>query len=150
MSILKIENDEDICVRALREYAAFHESLTEISIVLMPKFFDAKARYQAPLADCQGKEQITRLWASRLARFHDYKLKPRHTLWDENGSTAFVHWEFIGKTGHKRVSFGGFSEITFNLKGKILSHIDYYDPFVFAYDWPVIGGWLKEKRSKIR
>lgn len=135
MSILKIDDDENICVRALREYLALHEKLDDRHIVLMPKFFDARARYQAPLIECQGKEAIGRFWAERRASYKSYRLKVRHQWWDEEAQTGFAHWEFMGKRKGRTVSFTGYGEITFTPQGKILSHIDTYDPFAGVTGW---------------
>lgn len=145
MSILKIDDDENISVGALRRYIGLHEDLNQNNVVLLPKYFDARGRYQAPLVDVQSPSGIAQFWAGRRSMFSAYKLKVRNLSWREDNVVAYLHWDFLGQKGTHKMAFSGASEITFTDKGKILSHIDVYDPTVFAERWPLVGGWLKNR-----
>ena len=145
MSILKIEED-DICKAALRRYVTFQETITDKTASLSAKYYEDDARYQAPLRDIAGRREIAGFWLNHRTIYTAYKFKTQQIFWSEDGQTAFVRWDFLGTKQGKSISVSGMSEITFSLKGLIISHIDYYDPLrAFLYDVPVLGGILKSR-----
>lgn len=149
MSILKIEEDENSCVVSLRRFCKFHESMTTQTASLCAKYYAEEARYQAPFFDIQGRKKIAEFWLNRRVLFADYKLKIRHTSWDDNGQTAFIYWDFIGTRKGRRITISGASEILFNLKGLILAQNDHYDPLrAFMFEWPFWGGFFKGRMRR--
>ena len=147
MSILKIEDDNP-SITALRQYVTFHESLTVQTASLSAKYFDDSARYQAPMNDIQGRRSIAEHWVEHREMFDSYKLKAQHVMWTDEGQTAFVRWDILGVRQGRKMSVSGVAEITFTLQGKIISHIDYYDPLrAYLYDVPMLGGLLKSRHK---
>jgi steroid delta-isomerase len=135
----------------LANYQKYWETITPKTAGLGAKYFAREARYLDPFWDVQGREDIVEIFMNRLHTTEVYKFKVIDAMWGQDGHTAYWRWDLSGVKKGKRVTISGMSEITFDLKGKIISQIDHWDvarPLLSKM--PLWGGLLRRLYRKIR
>lgn len=132
---------------ALAAYAAYFESLTPESLDRIPELFANTARFKDPFNDVRGPAAIRGLFVRmfdtcRDVRFvvHDRSLSAHagYLLWD---------MRFRPRAGGKKAAewrIEGMSRIRFDVDGRVLEHIDYWDSgSQFYARLPILGAVVR-------
>lgn len=120
------EEEDDPAAVKRAAYVRYLETMTEQTSALGAKHFAKDARYQGPFYDVYGRAHVVQLFMDRFKTMPDYRLKIAAQFYQDH--VLYIRWDMIGtKDGRKKI-VTGMSEVTFDLKGLVLSHIDYYDP----------------------
>lgn len=120
------EEEEDPSALKRADYVRYLETMTDRTSALGAKYFAKDARYQGPYYDVYGRNAVVTIFMDRFKTMPDYRLKIVAQFFEEQ--VLYLRWDIAGtKDGRKKV-ISGMSEVTFDLDGLVLSHIDYYDP----------------------
>lgn len=136
--------------RCLREYAGFFENLVPEDLDRFDQVFSPDARFKDPFNDVHGVEAIRRVFEHMYTQCSD----PRFTVSDYcgRGDRGYLSWcfSFTRKSGLETVSLEGLSRVSFDDHGRVLEHIDYWDPAEQVYArLPVIGWIIGMIRSRL-
>lgn len=117
-------------VRALEDYVIFFEKLNRRSVKLIDKHVAPGVRFKDPFNDVHGADAMRYVLEHMFTQLHQPKFKVHDVAWGREEHVAYLKWTFKytwPKTGAKD-SFEGMSQVTFGPKGKIVEHIDFWDP----------------------
>lgn len=131
-------------------YLALYENIRETDPTALPDVFDASFRFKDPFNDFQGVQTFARLLAKTKADVANPQFAVVSQTWDKR--TLFVKWRFSGTIPLlKQWDVTGMSEITFNEKNLVKSHIDYWDASEYFYGrLPLIGWIIRRLRRRLR
>lgn len=132
----------------LRAYARFHEEMTEKTCILGAKYFVRDARFSDPLCELTGKQAIAEMFIARRRACATHRFKIKDSLWGADGQTAYWRWDrIVTNVRGIRTITSGMSEITFDLKGHILSQVDFYDALGAVEKRHPLAAWILRKFS---
>lgn len=138
------EEEEDPQAAKRAAYMRYLETMSRATAALGAKHFAKEARYQGPFYDVYGRQAVVETFMARFDKIADYRLKIAASFLSEDNQTLFVRWDVAGTYKGEKKIVSGMSEITFDLQGLVLSHIDYYDPVrSFLFSLPLFGAILK-------
>lgn len=134
----------------IHAYASLFHGLTSARVDELEPFFTPKARFRDPFNDVIG-------WPSIRAIFtHMYRVCPEPGFevleWARTGNVAFIHWRFTNGPPGRRMSLNveGLSRVEFDQSGRVVSHMDYWDPAAGIYERiPLIGALVRWLRRRI-
>jgi hypothetical protein len=131
---------------------AFFESLSPESLMRLPEFYDAQARFTDPFNDVVGGAAIEKIFAHMFVT-----LKQPHFVVTQQvvqGAQCFLTWEFrfyfrSYKPAQAQVILGA-SHLVLNDSGLITVHRDYWDAAQELYEkLPVVGGLMRWLRAQL-
>ncbi|SMC26151.1 SnoaL-like domain-containing protein [Andreprevotia lacus DSM 23236] len=132
------------CLDALLDW---YTTLTPATLVQVDQFYAPQARFKDPFNDVSGVVAIRRLFEHMF----DTTDNPRFVMLEriEQGTQAFVTWEFhFALKGRTYTVLGG-SHLRFDADGLVIDHRDYWDAAEELFQkLPVIGGpvrWLRRQ-----
>jgi steroid delta-isomerase len=135
----------------LARYCELFASLRPADLARFPDVFDADARFKDPFNDVRGIAGIRAVFAHMFAVTES----PRFEILDQavTGQCGFVRWRFRfaprGRPQPER-EIEGVSRVVFEPGGRVLEHVDYWDPVEGVYDrLPVLGGALRLVRRRL-
>ncbi len=136
--------------QALRRYVDFFESLTPNRLVEMEEVFAPEARFSDPFNDVFGVEAIEGVFRHMYATTEGARFEVIEAV--AGSEVCFLFWRFYflprGKSGFPWC-IEGTSRVRFDRHGKVVEHIDYWDPAMQLYArLPVIGAlmrWLRRR-----
>ena len=135
---------------ALAVYADFFAQLTPQRLDDLDRLFSPDARFKDPFNDVRGSAAIRRVFE----HMYDTLDEPRFTVLDKscNGCIGYLHWQFqfgSGARQHRR-NITGMSRVVFDSHGRVLEHVDYWDPAGQLYEsLPVLGTVLRWTRRRL-
>ena len=134
---------------ATDRYCAFFESLSPQSLEKLDDYFDASAHFKDPFNDVRGIAQIRRVFVHMYTQVHEPAFEILDSMSD--GDISFMRWRFsfsLRKQGEV-IRADGVSRVMFDANGKVVEHIDYWDPVEGVYrHLPVFGSafrWLTRR-----
>lgn len=123
-------------------YLAFFENLTNESVDDLRNLTTPEVRYRDPFADAKGIDEATAYmhnWFQVFSELHfiigDYAI-------DLDNQIGFGDWIMkfrIRRNPEKIWEIEGVSKTTFNKDGKVVDHIDYWDPSPLFESVPFLG-----------
>lgn len=116
--------------RALEDYIQFFEKLSPRSLKLLEKHVSTHVHFQDPFNSVMGVQDMQHVLAHMFTQLHQPKFKVHDAAQGRQENVFYLKWTFsfvLPKTGEKD-RFEGVSEVIFDPKGKVSSHIDYWDP----------------------
>jgi len=136
---------------ALRTYGAFFQELSPDSLDRLNGLFAPGARFRDPFNDVTGVPAI------RAVFEHMYRVcpAPRFEVLESalTGHTAFLRWRFIDGPVEGRslaLDVDGMSRVVFNAEGRVVEHVDYWDPSAQLYERiPLLGAVLRALRRRL-
>ena len=131
--------------KPLEEYIQFFETLSPRSLKLIDKVVAPGVRFQDPFNDVLGSDEMQRVLGHMFTQVEDPRFKVHDYAWGKNEDTVFLKWTFFYALKSGRQSFEGVSEVAFDMQGKVVSHIDYWDPTTPVYKRIPILGWMISK-----
>lgn len=132
-----------------QEYARFFETLTPAALGRFAEIFAVDARFRDPFNDVQGVTAIQGVFAHM---FHQCDA-PRFEVTEivEQGRIAYLRWifRFDSRGATRRIE--GVSRVEFDARGRVVSHLDDWDPAAQLYEHlPLLGvllRWLRRRLS---
>jgi steroid delta-isomerase len=135
----------------LANYCALFTGLGPKDLARLPEFFAADARFKDPFNDVRGLAAIRSVFAHMFAVTEG----PRFEVIEQalSGCTGFVRWRFRfaprGRPQGER-AIDGVSRVVFGPDGRVVEHVDYWDPVEGLYDsLPLIGAALRLVRRRL-
>jgi steroid Delta-isomerase len=109
------------------DYISFFQTLTPRSLPLIVQHVSEDVVFRDPFHDVRGIEQMKKIF-NHMFETCDH---PRFTVIDhaygKDGMTVYLKWRFTAGTKIGALDFIGVSEVTFDPKGKVASHVDFWD-----------------------
>lgn len=133
----------------LAAYIEFFETLTLDSLPRLEQVFARKARFRDPFNDVTGRAAIRRVFQHMFLS----TVEPRFTVTEaaESRDAAFLLWVFTCRVKGRVLDVTGVSHVRFATDGRVIEHIDYWDPVEGFYDrLPVIGRLLRRVRRRLK
>lgn len=133
---------------ALQNYIALYESMTPDSLDRLERYFSPEVRFKDPFNDVIGVDAIRGIFEHM---YHTLD-QPEFSVNTQamSGATAFLLWEFRFRLRSRNYAFTGTSVVDFDEAGKVVSHIDYWDPAEHIYSHiPVLGRVLKFLKKRL-
>lgn len=133
-------------------YASFFENINaSTSIEEYKKVLHKNAKFKDPFHEIVGIEKIYNIFQDMYLKLDNPKFKIIEIV--EQNNIAYIKWdfEFHFKNNKKKESFEGVSRIEFDNKGKVISHIDYWDSAENLYEKiPILSFLIKFIKRKIK
>lgn len=133
---------------AVERYIGFFENLSPQSLGMLERLFEDDARFKDPFNDARGVEAIRRIFED----MYEHCDEPRFRVDDVacDGSTCFLGWTFDFRRGQHDMTIDGVSRVRFNEVGRVVEHIDYWDPASQIYEGiPLLGGLMRALRRRL-
>jgi steroid delta-isomerase len=135
----------------LARYCALFAALQPADVARLPDFFAPDARFKDPFNDVRGVAAVQAVFA------HMYRVTegPRFEILEQAvaGATGFVRWRFrFTPRGRPQAgrAIEGVSRVVFGADGRVVEHVDYWDPVEGLYDdLPVLGAVLRALRRRL-
>ena len=135
----------------LARYCALFASLSPQDLPRLGEYFAADARFKDPFNDVRGVPAVQAVFAHMFAATD----APRFEILEQaaSGSTGFVRWRFrFAPRGRPTAALEieGVSRVLFADDGRVVEHVDYWDPVEGLYDRvPLLGGALRAIRKRL-
>ena len=135
----------------LARYCDLFASLSPQDLPRLGEYFAADARFKDPFNDVRGVPAVQAVFAHMFATTD----RPRFEILEQaaSGATGFVRWRFRfaprGR-GQAEREIEGVSRVVFAPDGRVLEHVDYWDPVEGLYDGvPLLGATLRAIRKRL-
>jgi len=132
----------------LEAYIGFFTTLTPESLTEIDRVFMEHARFRDPFNEAFGQVAIRHVFEHMFR----VTMEPRFVVTDvmESGDAAFLRWEFTCRIRGRTLDLTGVSHVRFAADGRVVEHVDYWDPVAGLYDrLPVIGALLRWLRRRM-
>jgi len=135
----------------LVRYCALFAALRAEDLVRLPDFFTADVRFKDPFNDVRGIAAVQAVFAHMFAVTE----RPRFEILEQamSGASGFVRWRFrFAPRGRPQAEreIEGVSRVLFAPDGRVVEHVDYWDPVGGLYDsLPVLGPVLRLLRRRL-
>ena len=135
----------------LARYCALFANLRPEDLDQLPEYFSADARFKDPFNDVRGVAAVQAVFAHMFAATE----RPRFEILEQavTGATGFVRWRFrFAPRGQPRPEreVEGVSRVLFGSDGRVVEHVDYWDPVEGLYDGlPLLGPLLRYVRQRV-
>lgn len=136
------------CREATRRYVRFFETLTPAALAELDRYFAPDARFKDPFNDVRGPLAIGRVFEHMFENTQT----PRFLIegWICEADTSCIRWQFRCKLQGMAIEFKGMSHVRFDSEGKVVEHIDYWDPAEHIYaKLPLLGGLMRYLRRRL-
>ena len=135
-----------------RRYGSFFETVREDRIEDILPLVTDDVRFKDPFNDVRGKHDLLRL----LVKMFEDASEISFTMQEQagEGRVYFLRWVFACRPNSRFVNdhwrFDGVSKISFDERGQVAEHVDYWDAAEQVYGrLPLIGGLLKILRRPL-
>lgn len=131
-------------MKQIERYGDFFSSLNEhFRDEEFRDYFADDAYFKDPFQEVSGVEKIISIFRHMYSTLDNPRFEIRHTLGDE--VHGYIQWTFR----YNDTSFMGVSYVVFDARGKVTSHVDYWDAASNIYEkLPLIGSiirWIKHR-----
>jgi steroid delta-isomerase len=135
----------------IQNIMAWYANLSPTSLQDIAQLYVDDARFKDPFNEVQGIKAIQTIFDHMFATTQHPKFIFEEVI--EQGSKAFLTWEFHFGLRRKNYIVKGGSMLTFNENGLITDHRDYWDAAEELWEkLPIVGGlvgWLR-RRFKVQ
>jgi ketosteroid isomerase-like protein len=132
----------------VQAYIDYFTSLDSTALERLGDYFSSAARFVDPFNDVRGHAAIRRVFEHMFAHCE----APRFTVDERVGDAGLVYlrWRMdYGRAGARR-TLEGVSRVVFDSDGRVLEHIDYWDPARQLYETlPLIGALARALRRRL-
>lgn len=139
---------QDTCDAAVRAYVAFFEGLQPASLNALDRHFAPDVHFKDPFNDVVGLDAVRRIFEHMFAN----TAAPRFRVddWHCGAATASIRWQFQCRLQGLELNITGMSCVRFDAQGKVIEHIDYWDPAAGIYErLPMLGGVMRYLRRRL-
>ncbi|MFP4131669.1 MAG: nuclear transport factor 2 family protein [Thiohalospira sp.] len=133
--------------RAIR---TFFEGLTPAGLDELGGIYAEGARFRDPFNEVEGIAAIRRIFADMFEQAPDARFNVREVV--GAAPLLYVRWGFTFTPGRAREpwSVEGVSRLALDGEGRIVDHIDYWDPAAGIYErLPLLGPVLRWVRRRL-
>lgn len=128
--------------------ADFYATLTPQSLARLADFYAPGARFVDPFNDVTGVDAIARIFRHMFATVEDPRFEVTSCL--ARDCEAMLAWTFRFGPGHARREIRGVTQLRFDAAGRVVEHIDHWDPARQLYEHlPLIGFILRTLRRRL-
>lgn len=132
----------------LREYLSFFETLQPASLTEVDRYFASDVHFKDPFNDVVGHDALRKIFNHMFTTTES----PKFSIdgWMCDGRMASIRWRFSCGLQELAIDFPGMSFVRFNDQGKVVEHIDYWDPAEGIYEKiPLLGGLMRYLRRRL-
>ena len=130
---------------------AFFEGLAPRDLDELSRVYSEDARFQDPFNEVEGVDAIRRIFLDMFEQAPDARFRVHEVVGEP--PLLYVRWGFIFTPGRAREPWAveGVSRLVLGRDGRIVEHIDYWDPAAGIYEHlPLLGTvlrWLRRRLS---
>jgi len=121
-------------------YRAFLETLRPESLDRLSDFVAADVRFADPFNDVRGVDAMAAVFRHMFDNLGAVAFAVEHLCFD--GEVCLMSWRFSATLRGKPWTFDGTSIVRFDVAGKVVEHIDYWDAAGNFYERLPVIGWL--------
>jgi steroid delta-isomerase len=133
----------------LERYAAFFAELGPDRLDRLGEHFAQDVRFKDPFNEVRGLDGLRGVFAHMYERLEDPRFRVHRTAL--SGREGFIHWtfEFAPSGWLRRMRpIDGLSRVRFDETGRVVEHVDYWDPAEQIYGrLPLVGALFRGLRS---
>lgn len=126
---------------ALERYVAVMEGLRVDNLDALATVYAEQARFVDPFNAVRGIEAIEAVFAHGFARCPGMRFVVMGRAVD--GDRALLRWRM--HCGASGLSIEGMSELVLGRDGRVVEHVDYWDPAAQLYERVPVLGWLMRR-----
>ncbi len=136
------------CSQAVRDYLQWFENMQPASLAELDRYFAPDVHFKDPFNDVGSRDAVRRIFE------HMFKTtgSPRFRIdgWMCAGDAASIRWQFQCELKGLTIAFPGMSFVRFDVQGKAIEHIDYWDPAQGIYEkLPLLGRFMRYLRRRL-
>ena len=109
--------------------------------------FAPEARFRDPFNDVKGIAAIQRVFRHMYEQCDNPRFEVVEFV--ERPRLAYLHWLFRFSRGEVNYEVAGVSRVEFDDEGRVVSHIDYWDPTQLYDRLPLIGRAMRWLRGRL-
>lgn len=125
---------------ALERYVGVMEELRADHLGVLETVYASGARFVDPFNDVRGIEAIQAVFAHGFAQCSGMRFVVQARAVD--GDHALLRWRMDCAASPQGVSIEGMSELVLGEDGRVVEHVDYWDPAAQLYERVPVLGWL--------
>ncbi|NMG28784.1 nuclear transport factor 2 family protein [Aromatoleum evansii] len=128
--------------------ADFYATLTPESLARLADFYAPSARFVDPFNDVTGVDAIARIFRHMFAVVDAPCFEVTSCL--AHDREAMLAWTFRFGAAFARREILGVTHLRFDAEGRVVEHIDHWDPARQLYEHiPVVGAVLRALRRRL-
>jgi len=135
----------------VKKYIKFFENIQKsTSLKEYEEIFHPKVKFKDPFHDVEGLQKLYEIFQAMYKKLDDPKFTVIEAVDQKN--VAYLKWKFTFrfKKDQQQNSFEGVSRVEFDLNGKAISHIDYWDSAENLYEKiPLLSFFMRFLKRKI-
>lgn len=128
---------------ALERYVAVMEGLRVDHLEALATVYTEQARFVDPFNEVRGIEAIEAVFAHGFAQCPGMRFVVQARAVD--GDRALLRWRMHCDDSAHGLSIEGMSELVLGRDGRVVEHVDYWDPAAQLYERVPVLGWLMRR-----
>ena len=133
---------------AFRDYAEFLENLTAEGVTGLSTYVADDVLFSDPFHEVKGAAQMARIFVQMFEKVSDVSFKVNNSA--ASGNIVYFNWVLSGKLSKKSWIIEGVTQLKFNDRMKVESHVEYWDAASQFYErFPIFGPMLRYFRHRI-
>ena len=133
---------------AFHEYAKFLENLTVESVSNLSGYVSDNVLFSDPFHEVKGAPQMAQILVQMFEKVSNISFKINSSA--ANGNIVYFNWVLNGTLSKKSWVIEGVTQLKFDEKMKIESHVEYWDAASQFYErFPIFGPMLRYFRHRI-
>ena len=132
----------------LEKYISVFENLKEDNLDGLKELIAKDVYFEDPFQKTQGRNEYIKIFQDMFLKLDKPTFKVLDYSISENlNNNCFMKWILRGKlkNNNRNISIKGMSEVSFDQKGNVKSHIDYWDTLTqIIIKLPYIGFFLEQ------
>ncbi len=113
--------------KPLEDYVHFFQNLNPRSLNLLDQIVHEDVVFRDPFHDVRGVLEMKKIFIHMFNTTENPKFQVIDRAFGKDEFTAYLKWRFTARAKSITLDFIGMSEVTFDTKGRVISHIDYWD-----------------------
>ncbi|MFW6021747.1 MAG: nuclear transport factor 2 family protein [Guyparkeria sp.] len=130
-------------VAALERYVGVMEGLRVDRLDALATVYAADAHFVDPFNEVRGIEAIQAVFAHGFSQCPGMRFVVQARAVD--GERALLRWRMHCDASARGVSIEGMSELVLGADGRVVEHVDYWDPAAQLYERVPLLGWLMRR-----
>tara|TARA_Y200000002_G_C22293799_1_gene501588 strand:+ start:74 stop:535 length:462 start_codon:yes stop_codon:yes gene_type:complete len=134
----------------LENYISIFENLSEKNYHQLENALTSDVIFEDPFNKIKGKDDFIEIFREMFKKLDNPFFKVTDYFISENTDNkhiGYLKWVLKGnfRNKNKKISITGMSEVSFDIQGKVIYHIDYWDSLTqLIVELPYIGKFIKK------
>lgn len=128
---------------ALERYVDVMQNLQPDQLEALATVYAPGARFVDPFNDVRGIAAIQAVFAHGFAQCPGMRFTVQTRAVDDDH--ALLRWRMLCDASPGGLSIEGMSELIFGADGRVVEHVDYWDPAAQLYERVPVLGWLMRR-----